>query len=55
MNKELHNRTYTFAKALSMARRNKHEPKVFKYYLALAHEWAKSDTDLQLIENLINE
>jgi hypothetical protein len=38
-----------------MAKRNKQEPKVFKHYLMLAYNWAKSDKDLQLIENLINE
>lgn len=51
MNKrELHNRVHTFAKALSYARRNKQEPRLFKHYLTLALTWAKSDKDLVLIE-----
>ena len=54
-NKELHNRTHTFANALSKAKSNIKEPYLFKHYLSLALAWAKSGKDVDLVSKLYEQ
>ena len=54
-NKELHNRTYTFAKVLSKAKRNIKEPYLFKHYLSLALSCAKSGKDVDQVNKLYEQ
>lgn len=54
-NKELHNKTFTFASALSKARRNIKEPHLFKHYLSLALSCASSEKDVDKVNKLYEQ